>query len=130
MASGYHSRTGQRLSREDVANLTKALTISNQYYYALAQSMLLSWDSGQYKTTKEFDRLYLQMEQDGGRKPEKLQNDKNRIRLSAEHQPVETGEGGIQYELSRDSILHSMKQIEIAMDNGSKIISALTDMAQ
>jgi hypothetical protein len=130
MVRSYTSRTGHHIPRQDVAVVTKAFATSNRYYYELARSMLLSWDGGNYQTTKEFDSLYIQMEQDGGRKPSKLQNDKNRITLAAEHRPVEEDEGGIQYELSRDSIVQQLQQIKIWMDNARHVISVLNELAQ
>jgi hypothetical protein len=130
MMENYNSRTGHRISRQDIAVLTKVFATSNQYYYELAASMLISWDSGTYQTTKEFDSLYVQMEQDSRRKAAKLENDKNRIRSAAEHRSVETDEGGIQYALNRDGIVQNLNQIKIAVDNGRQVIAALDELRQ
>ena len=78
----------------------------NAYYYELTQSMLLSWDSGQYQTTKEFDRLYVpESVKIAGESRVKLANDKNKIQKIASdtHEPIETDEGGLQYELELET---------------------------
>ncbi len=130
MLKGYASRTGHPVSRKEITVVTEAFNTSTAYYDELNQSMLLSWDTGQFQTTKQFDRLYTQMEQDGGRKPEKLVNDKNRIRLAARHEPVETDEGGLQYELSRDGILQNLNEIKVSADNARQVISVLNELAR
>jgi hypothetical protein len=66
IVKNYASRTGHPISRSEIAILTGVFSTSTTYLYELAQSMLLSWDNGSYQTTKDFDRLYAQMEQDGG----------------------------------------------------------------
>jgi hypothetical protein len=130
MLKGYAHRTGHSLSRKDVAVVTEAFNTSTAYYYQLAQSRLLSWDTGQYETTKEFDTLYAQMERDGWRKPSKLMSDKNRIRLAARHEPVETDEGGLQYDLNRDSILRNFNDIKVQADNTRQVISVMNELAR
>lgn len=130
MEKSYRSRTGHQISRQEVGALTNEFNVANDYYYELALSMLISWDSSQYQTTKAFDRLYTQMEQDGHRKPEKLLHDKDRIRFSAEHRATEVDEGGLQYELSREGILATLNQIKIARDNDRQVISVLNSLAQ
>src|ERR1035438_1842260 len=95
MMKGYVARTGRPLTRQDVNSLMESATQANAYYYELAKSMLISWDSEQYQTTKAFDTLYLQMKASGGRKPSKLSHDLERIRLAARRAPVESDEGGI-----------------------------------
>lgn len=130
MIKSYTSRTEHPITRKEVAALTEGERTSTAYYYALAQSMLLSWNAGKYYTTKEFDRLYAEMEKDGGRKVSKLLDDKNRITLAAMHAPVETDEGGRQYRLSRDVIVQTMEDIKIAEENNAKIESVLNESAR
>ena len=63
MVKSYYARTKHYFTGQDVKSLTGGIVTANSYYYALAQSMLISWDSGQYQTTKDFDSLYRQMQQ-------------------------------------------------------------------
>jgi hypothetical protein len=129
MVKSYYARTRHYFTGQDVKSMTSGFIAANSYYYALAQSMLISWDGGQYQTTKEFDSLYRQMQQDGERKPAKLVHDQDRIRLAARHSPFETDEGGTQHRLDRTQIVNSMSQIKVAMENGDKIVSVLKEMA-
>jgi hypothetical protein len=130
MEENYSTRTGHRISRQDVVALTNGVNTANDYYYELSTSMLISWDSSQYQTTRDFDRLYAEMEKDGQRKPQKLLHDKDRIRFAAEHRATETDEGGLEYELSREGIVETMNQINIAKSNDSQVISVLNSLAQ
>lgn len=121
----YVNRTGNYFTEEDVNNLSFIAKVSNDYYYELLQSMLLSWDNKKYTTTKDFDALFQGMK--GYRSNEQLTNDKNRIEIASQNQSIDTDENGNQYELNRDSIVKQLDQINIAKDNFYKIISVFKE---
>lgn len=130
MMKGYVSRTGHPLTRLDVNSLMRAATQANAYYAELAKSMLISWDSQQYQTTKAFDTLYLEMKAMGQRKPTKLSDDLERIRLAARHAPFESDGGAVQHKLDRDGIVYTLSQISVATENTKKVISVLNESAR
>jgi len=68
--------------------------------------------------------------EDGGRRPARLANDSEGLRLASVHSPVTIDEAGTKYKLDRSTILDIMSQIKISMDNKEKMITAVSQTTQ
>jgi hypothetical protein len=113
----YVERTGHYLAKSDIDSFIRLINKSNDYDYELGQSLLFSWDQHQPHTTNRFDELYKEMQQDGLRKSELLQADKNRILEASRNQNYTVDVSGNKYEFSREIILENLDKIDITRKN-------------
>ena len=126
----YTDRTGNYLTQNDVDGFTGLIKQSNDYQYELGQSLLFSWDQQKVFTTSGFDKLYIEVQQAGYRKPGALQLDKDRLKAAAEHQNYSVDEDGNKYEFSREIILQGIDQVNVARQNMDKIVSVFNEFVK
>lgn len=119
----YVGRTGNYISNNEINGVINSINEGNDYQYELGRSLLFSWDNHQHFTSKRFDELYLEMQQEGVRKQELLQKDKDSIQAAAENKPYVEGADGRKFELSREIILQGLTNVEITKENIAKIIA-------
>jgi hypothetical protein len=126
----YADRTGHYLTKSDVETFVRLMNMANDYQYELGQSLLFSWDSHRPYSTKRFDKLCKEMQQDGSRKPELLQSDKNRIKEAANNQSYTEDATGNRYEFSRELILENINKQAIAKKNCEIIVKVYNEFVK
>jgi hypothetical protein len=125
MLREYNKRTGTKMKKADVDALTKEMEITNEYYYELGQSLLMSWDSKSRFTTGNFDKMLNLMKKSGVRKPEKIKMDLVCLDAAAKNQNYVQNEQGRKFEFGREIILQKLRENEILRNNFDKIKKVL-----
>jgi hypothetical protein len=126
----YVDRTGNYLTKNDIDTFVGLMNKSNDYQYELGQSLLFSWDQHRSYTTNRFDELYKEMQQDGNRKPELLQTDKNRIQEAAKNQNYTEDADRNKYEFSREIIVENLGKIDVSRKNFEKIVGVFNEFVK
>jgi uncharacterized protein YheU (UPF0270 family) len=130
LLESYLKRTGTSYGEEEVDIFDEVMLQTYNYNHELGESLLLSWNHGNYVETPEFDGAYNEMVEMGLRDKDLLEADIAALRYAAGHGKdleVVFDDG---YILSRETILSGIRDAETYYMNMQKLSAVFREFAK